>query len=304
MTQRNHPTALVAEDEPILRDELVQMLKETWPELEVVIAVRNGRDAVKQFELFKPDICFLDIHMPGLSGIDAARKIGHRAHLVFVTAYDHYAVQAFERGALDYLIKPIEKDRLIDTVRRLKNQLSSITPSENIESILSQLSVKLSEKVSEKLNEKLNEKLDEQLARQLPSQLPIQSVPPSPGLLQSSTSSKGESLLWIRAQVGQILKLISVEKIDFVRADDKYTLVGWHNDLGEPVEDIIRTPLKDLVIQLDPIRFVQVHRAVLVNLHSISHVVRGDNETATIHLKGHVQTLPISRTYLHHFRGM
>nr|WP_315484602.1 response regulator transcription factor [uncultured Undibacterium sp.] len=296
MTQKNRPTALVAEDEPILRDELVQMLKETWPELEVVIAVRNGRDAVKQFELFKPDICFLDIHMPGLSGIDAARKIGHRAHLVFVTAYDHYAVQAFERGALDYLIKPIEKDRLIDTVRRLKNQLSSITPSENIESILSQLSMKLSEKVSEKLNE--------QLARQLPSQLPTQSAPPGLGLPQSSPPSKGESLLWIRAQVGQILKLISVEKIDFLRADDKYTLVGWHNDLGEPVEDIIRTPLKDLVIQLDPIRFVQVHRAVLVNLHSISHVVRGDNETATIHLKGHVQTLPISRTYLHHFRGM
>jgi DNA-binding LytR/AlgR family response regulator len=275
MIFKSRPTALVAEDEPLLRDELIRMLSDTWPELDVVISVRNGRDAVKQFELLKPDICFLDVHMPGLSGIDAARQIGHRAHLVFVTAYDHYALQAFERGALDYLVKPIEKDRLIDTVRRLKNHLSSITSTQNIEDVLAQLTV--------------------QLTAQSPTQLLTQ-LPPQ--------SSVTEPLLWIRAQVGQVIKLISVENVDFLHADEKYTLVGWHNELGKPVEDLIRTPLKELLAQLDHTRFVQVHRAVVVNLSSISHVVRGDNETALIYLKGHSKTLPISRTYLHHFRQM
>jgi len=97
-------TALIADDEPLLRKGLARMLEQAWPQLDVVVQARNGREAVEQFEARQPDICFLDVHMPGLSGVEAARFIGGRAHLVFVTAYDRYAVQAFEHGAVDYLV--------------------------------------------------------------------------------------------------------------------------------------------------------------------------------------------------------
>ena len=107
-----HATALIADDEPLLRDALRRQLANVWPELEIVAEARNGREAVRWFDERHPDICFLDVHMPGLSGVDAANHIGRRAHLVFVTAYDHYAVQAFAQGALDYLLKPVEQARL------------------------------------------------------------------------------------------------------------------------------------------------------------------------------------------------
>ncbi|HET9470950.1 MAG TPA: response regulator, partial [Usitatibacter sp.] len=106
------PTALIADDEPLLRTSLARLLAEAWPELEVVAQARNGREAVAQFEALQPDVCFLDVHMPGISGIEAARRIGARAHLVFVTAYDKYAVQAFEQRAIDYLVKPLDPARL------------------------------------------------------------------------------------------------------------------------------------------------------------------------------------------------
>ena len=112
-----HPTALIADDEPLLRKALLRMLARAWPELSIVAEARNGREAVEQFEALQPDICFLDVHMPGLSGVDAAGQIGRRAHLVFVTAFDQYAVAAFEHGALDYLLKPVEPARLADTVK-------------------------------------------------------------------------------------------------------------------------------------------------------------------------------------------
>src|SRR5688572_31800007 len=118
-----HATALIADDEPLLRDALRSQLANVWPELEIVAEARNGREAVRWFEEQHPDICFLDVHMPGLSGVDAANHIGRRAHLVFVTAYDHYAVQAFAQGALDYLLKPVEQARLAETVRRLRERL-------------------------------------------------------------------------------------------------------------------------------------------------------------------------------------
>ena len=118
MPQR--PTALIADDEPLLREALSRQLAQAWPELEVVAQARNGREAIRLFEARRPDVCFLDVHMPGVSGIDAARHIGRNAHLVFVTAFDHYAVQAFAEGVLDYLVKPVELARLAETVARLK----------------------------------------------------------------------------------------------------------------------------------------------------------------------------------------
>lgn len=260
MTRR--PTALIADDEPLLREALARMLANAWPELEIVATARNGREAVEQFEARQPDVCFLDVHMPGLSGVQAAHQIGRRAHLVFVTAFDQYAVQAFAQGALDYLVKPVEPARLADTVARLQERLQTAQPALNTEALLQQLAAKLK-----------------------------QEVEPLP-------------LRWIRATVGQSLRLIPVEEIDFLRSDEKYTLIAWRGDEGKPGEALIRTPLKELVAQLDPELFAQVHRSVVVNLRAISHVKRGLNETADIHLKGRSEVLPVSRNYLHLFRQM
>ena len=241
---------------------LLASLRDAWPELEVIARARNGREAVDHFEAQQPDICFLDVHMPGLTGVQAARLIGRRSHVVFVTAFDQYAVQAFAEGALDYLVKPVEPARLADTVGRLQERLRTAQPALNTEALLQQLAAKLK-----------------------------QDAAPIP-------------LHWIRATVGQSLRLIAVDEIDFLRSDEKYTLIGWRGDQGKPVEALIRTPLKELLPQLDPVQFAQVHRSVVVNLRAISHVKRGLNETADIHLKGRDEVLPVSRSYLHLFRQM
>lgn len=256
------PTALIADDEPLLRKALIRLLAETWPELSVIAQARNGREAVAQFETLQPDVCFLDVHMPGLSGVEAAREIGRRAHLVFVTAYSEYAVQAFEQGALDYLVKPVEAKRLSDTVERLKERLRAAQPAPDVDNLLEQLAAHLQKKKAP------------------------------------------EPLRWIRASVGQALRLISVDEIDFLRSDEKYTLIAWRGDQGKSGEALIRTPLKELMSQLDEKQFVRVHRSVVVNLRAISHVIRGENETADIHLKGRNEILPVSRSYLHLFRQM
>jgi DNA-binding LytR/AlgR family response regulator len=256
------PTALIADDEPLLRKQLARLLAQAWPGLQVIAQARNGREAVEQFEAQQPDICFLDVHMPGLSGVEAARFIGRRAHLVFVTAFDQYAVQAFEQGALDYLVKPVEAARLADTVGRLQDRLRAAQPVRDAEALLEQLAARLRKDDG-----------------------------PAP-------------LRWIRVSVGQSLRLVSVDEIDFLRSDEKYTQVAWRGDGGKANEGLIRTPLKELTAQLDGAHFVQVHRSVVVNLRAISHVTRGLNETAHVHLKGREEVLPVSRSYLHHFRQM
>ena len=261
----DRPTALIADDEPLLREALARQLAQAWPQLEIVAQARNGREAVKLFEARHPAVCFLDVHMPGLSGMDAARHIGRRAHLVFVTAYDHYAVQAFAQGALDYLVKPVEPARLADTVARLQQRLQSAHPARTTEALLEQLAAQLA---------------------------------------QLQAGAAATPLRWIRAPVGQTLRMIAVDEIDFLRSDSKYTLVAWRGDGGAPGEALVRLPLKELVAQLDPARFAQVHRSVVVNLSAISHVTRGDNETADIHLKGRKDVLPVSRSYLHLFKQM
>jgi DNA-binding LytR/AlgR family response regulator len=258
---RTRPTALIADDEPLLREALVRQLARVWPELEVVAEARNGRDAIRLFEARKPDVCFLDVHMPGVSGVEAAHAIGRRAHLVFVTAYDQYAVQAFAEGVLDYLVKPVEEPRLSETVARLKDRLKSAQPALNTEALLQQLAAQL------------------------------------------QRGASGAPLKWIRAQVGQTLRLIPVDEIDYLRSDAKYTRIAWRGDAGH-TEALISSPLKELVAQLDPEQFAQVHRSVVVNLRAISHVTRGDNDTAGIHLKGRDEVLPVSRSYLHLFRQM
>ena len=262
---RPRPTALIADDEPLLREALARQLAQAWPELEVVAQARNGREAIKQFEARRPDICFLDVHMPGLSGVEAAHHIGRHAHLVFVTAYDHYAVHAFAQGVLDYLVKPVEQARLAETVARLKDRLQAAQPALNTEALLQQLAAQL---------------------------------------VQLQSGAAPAPLRWIRAQVGQTLRMIPVDDIDYLRSDTKYTRISWRGDGGVPGEALVRIALKELVAQLDPAQFAQVHRSVVVNLRAISHVTRSDNETADIHLKGRKEVLPVSRSYLHLFRQM
>lgn len=256
------PTALIADDEPLLRSSLVRLLAEAWPGLEVVAQARNGREAVEQFRALQPLVCFLDVHMPGISGVEAARQIGRGAHLVFVTAYSEYAVQAFDQGAVDYLVKPVEPARLADTVARLQARLAAAQPAPDIDVLLDRLEARLQRKAAP------------------------------------------EPLRWIKALVGQSLRMIPVEEIDFLRSDEKYTLIAWRDSEGRPGEALIRTALKELLDQLDGGQFVQVHRSVVVNLKMVSHVLRGENETATVHLKGRAEKLPVSRSYLHHFKQM
>lgn len=270
------PTALIADDEPMLRDELASLLAKAWPELAVVAMARNGREAVELHASLEPDISFLDVHMPGLTGVDAARLIGRRAHLVFVTAYGQYALQAFERGVLDYLVKPVAPERLAETVLRLKERLRAATPAVNSELLLQQLATQMQQRHAH----------------------------PQGAALAPATGGTPAPLRWIRASVGQTLRLIPVDEIDFLRSDNKYTLVAWRGDDGRPGEALITTPLKELLAQLDAAQFAQVHRSVVVNLRAISHVTRGEHETADIHLKGRDEVLPVSRTYLHQFRQM
>jgi DNA-binding LytR/AlgR family response regulator len=262
MTTPRPPTALIADDEPLLRQALEGLLAQSWPELEVVAQARNGREAVEKFEALRPEICFLDVHMPGMTGVEAARHIGRRAHLVFVTAYEKYAVQAFAHGVLDYLVKPVEPARLAETVARLQERLRAAQPALNTEALLHQLATNLQRNAT-----------------------------PAP-------------LRWVRASVGQTVRLIPADDIDYLRAEEKYTLIAWRDDAGQPHEAVIRTPLKELAVRLDSSHFAQVHRSVVVNLRAVSHVTRGLNETADIHLKGREEVLPVSRSYLHLFRQM
>ena len=190
------------------------------------------------------------------------RHVGRRAHLVFVTAYDKYAVQAFAEGALDYLVKPIYAERLKNTVARLQQRLREAQPAMPTEALLQQLAAHLERR---------------------------------------STTTP---LRWIRASIGTAVRLIATQNIDFLRAEDKYTLIAWRGDADELYESVIRTPLKELSVQLDPAQFVQVHRSAVVNLNAIAQIVRGANETADIHLKGRSEVLPVSRSYLHLFRQM
>ncbi len=256
------PTALIADDEPLLRDALEGMLARLWPELKVVAHARNGREAIDLFATHRPEICFLDVQMPGKTGVEAAQHIGRRAHLVFVTAYDQYAVQAFAQGVLDYLVKPVESERLAETIARLKERLQAAQPALNTEALLQQLAATLDH------------------------------------------AKQPTNLRWLRASVGQTVRLIAVDDIDYLRSEEKYTRVAWRDDAGQPRDAVVRTPLKELLGQLDPAQFAQVHRSVVVNLRAISHVTRAANETADIHMKGRDELLPVSRSYLHLFRQM
>ena len=248
-------TAVIADDEPLLRAQLKARLGKLWPELAIVHEMADGRDVDQVLAAHAPRLFFLDIHMPGVNGLEAARAIGKRAHVVFVTAFDQYAVEAFEQGAIDYVLKPFNEDRLAATVERLKERLAGAAPPP-MEELLERLAGRLS---------------------------------PRPA----------EHLKWIKASLGQSVRLIPVEEVLFFQSDEKYTRVVTCD-----AEALIRKPIKELLDELDPDKFWQVHRATIVNVEAIAAVRRGLKDQAEIALKGHRETLIVSRNFTHLFKQM
>lgn len=250
------PTALIADDEPHLAAHLAQRLAALWPDLELVARPGNGAEALERIETLRPDIAFLDIRMPGLSGLEVASRLTVPCRLVFVTAYDQFAVEAFEREAIDYLLKPISDERLARTIGRLRSSLAAAPPVPP-EALLAQL---------------------RQLIAGAPAAGPLR---------------------WIRAQVGQVIRLVAAEDICYFQASEKYTTVYTRD-----AELLIRTPIKELAGQLDPAQFWQVHRSTLVNVRQIAAAKRDAMGRLTLHLKHRPDTLPVSRAYAHLFHQM
>jgi DNA-binding LytR/AlgR family response regulator len=244
--------AVIAEDEPLLRSELRESLASLWPELAVCAEAEDGYEALRAIEQHDPDVVFLDIQMPGMSGLQVARQAGRRCHVVFVTAYDKYAVAAFEQGAVDYVMKPFSAARLATTIARLKEKAG--TAPVNLE-----------------------------------------------GLLQTlvASSAPKEHLRWITASQGQELRLITVEEICYFQADSKYTLV-----VTPQQESLIRRPIKELVQELDPATFWQIHRGTVINVNAIAGVHRDIGGQLRVKLKARKETLPVSDPYVHLFKSM
>jgi DNA-binding LytR/AlgR family response regulator len=247
------PTAVIAEDEPLMRERLKEKLAEVWPELAVVGEAEDGQQALALIDEHAPAIAFLDIRMPGLTGLDVAAEIGSRCHVVFITAYDQYAVQAFEAGAADYLLKPVETERLKAMAERMTRKLAS--PPIDLSTLVSQL--------------------------------------------QATMKGDAGRMKWVKAAVGKQVKLIPVADVVYFQSDTKYTRVVLANG-----EALIRTPLKDLLAELDPEKFWQVHRGTIVNLDAVTGVLREDAERQFILLKNRQEKLPISRQFTHLFKQM
>ena len=247
------PTALIAEDEPLMLERLKERLAETWPELEIVAEAVDGDAALALFDVHRPQLAFLDIRMPGRSGLDVAAAIGDECHIVFITAYDQYALQAFEAGAVDYLLKPVEADRIEVAVERVRKKLA--TPPPDLSTLLA--------------------------------------------AMRATLQGAPTRLKWIKAAVGKQVKLIAVDDVVYFQADTKYTRVVLAQS-----EALIRTPLKDLVAELDPDRFWQVHRGTIVRLDAIASVLREDAEKQFVLLKGRPERLPVSRQFYHLFKQM
>jgi len=272
---------VIADDERLMREQLRARLAEVWPELQIVGEAKNGLEAVELVAQHRPEVVFLDIRMPGLSGVDAARRIAQLEprvsgddenaseeedallpEIVFITAYDQYAIEAFEQGVADYVLKPAERERLGVTVERIRQRLALRgTPDEPPAPHMQQLLHKLAAKMN-------------------PS-----GTPPA--------------LKWIQATVGQSIQMIPVEDVLFFISDEKYTRVQTAT-----LEALIRKPIKELVDEIDPELFWQIHRSTLVNTRFISGVTRDLRGRQIVSVKGHNEKLEVSRSYTHLFKGM
>ncbi|HTQ02162.1 MAG TPA: LytTR family DNA-binding domain-containing protein [Casimicrobiaceae bacterium] len=245
------PTAILAEDEPILRAQLRKRLAEAWPDLRIVAEAGNGAEAIALCGVHQPDVVFLDIRMPETSGLDVARALAGRCHAVFVTAYDEYAVAAFEEGAIDYVLKPVSAERLAKVVERVRKRLAG--PPPDLAALVARLAA-----------------LD-----------------------------GGGTLKWIRASLGNAMKLIAIDDVLYFQAEDKYTKVVTADG-----DALIKKPIKELFEELDPERFWQIHRATIVNLRAIARVERDLRDQPLIVLKQRPERLTVSRTFASRFKSM
>lgn len=250
-------TALIADDEPHLAQYLKDQLATLWPELQIVDIARNGVEAARRIAELQPDIAFLDIQMPGLTGLEVAQGIEGSTRLVFVTAYDEYAIQAFEHAALDYVLKPVKTERLARTLERVRAALAPAAGEP-----------------------------DAALARVLQRLLPG-AAPAAP------------RLRFIRASQGELMHQVAIDEVLFFHADEKYTVVQT-----AAAEYLIRTPLAELLPQLDPEEFWQVHRATVIGLRHLAGTRRDEASRLFVRIKGHARELPVSRAYVHLFKAM
>lgn len=258
-------TCLIADDEPHLARALAAELGRLWPALQIVHTARNGVEAAERIAALQPDVAFLDIQMPGLTGLEVAQGIEGRTRVVFVTAYDEYAVQAFENEALDYVLKPVSAERLQRTVERVQRALAAPAGGE--------------------AGGEDSQRLLAALQRLMPGAATGGSAPPR--------------LRWVRASAGDITHQVAVEDVLFFRADDKYTCVHTAT-----AEHLIRTSITELTQQLDPEQFVQVHRSTVVNLAFLAGTRRDETSRLFLRIKGHAHELPVSRAYVHLFKAM
>lgn len=270
------PRAVIADDERLMREQLRARLAEAWPELEIVAEARNGLEAVELVREHRPEVVFLDIRMPGATGVEAARQIAQLPppegadddsllpEIVFITAYDQYAVEAFEQGVADYVLKPAERERLALTVQRIRQRLAAradgsldAPPGPHLQALLHQLSARLD-----------------------PGRAP-------------------RYLQWIQATVGPSIQMIPVDEVLFFISDEKYTRVQTAQ-----VEALIRKPIKELVDELDPQAFWQIHRSTLVAVKAIAGVTRDFRGRQIVSVRGHGEKLEVSRSYAGLFKGM
>lgn len=253
-------TGLVAEDEAPQRRALVEQLAGAWPELELVAVCEDGGAALAAVAAHRPAVAFLDIRMPGASGMEVARAVAAQGGLVvFTTAYDDYAVRAFEAGAADYLLKPVLPERLEQAVARLRQRLeerqSGASPPD-MQALLDGLEARL-------------------------------------------RSQGAQRVRWITAGVGDSVRMIGIDQVLFFQAQDKYVRVATAEG-----DAVIRTPLKELLVGLDPDTFWQVHRGAVVRVAAIDRLVRNELGRYSLRLRGHAEELPVSGSFVHRFRGM
>lgn len=258
------PRILIADDEPLLRAELRECLAALWPEAEVVGEAADGIEAVRMAQQLAPDVAFLDIRMPGLTGLEVAGALAEaspRTRVVFVTAYDQYAIDAFDKGAVDYLLKPVARARLAATVQRLKARITLGQRGAHDAAVLAELVARLG-----------------------------QAIP---------NTSKEPPLVWLTASAGLETRLIMVEDIAYFQSDTKYTVV-----MTAAGEALLRKPIRELLDVLDPAIFKQIHRSTIVNLRAVASIQRDETGRGIVKLKTRPETLSVSQPFMSLFRNM
>jgi DNA-binding LytR/AlgR family response regulator len=287
------PVALIAEDEPLLADALRTMLAQTWPALHVLPVAPDGTSAIAAIAQAQPDVVFLDIAMPGATGLDVARacaRLARPPQIVFVTAFDRFALDAFDAAAVDYLLKPVEPERLARTVARVRERLAAPDGS-TLSRLLATLRTHLEEGASPERQEEQQERQQEGQQIDASAHTPSSRVAPA--------TQAREYLRFVRASVRDEIRIVPVEDVCFFEASDKYVVVATTDgDL------LIRTSLRELMPQLDPTRFWQVHRSTVVNVAEVVSAQHTPLGRLTLKLKRRKDRVAVSRQYAHLFRQM